>query len=388
MKRLLVIAMLFCAILTLTVYCVRAVFAAPLSSKTNAVIKETLVAEDVGNGRDIYKGRWCGQSAILYHVENTGLMVIDFVTGNRAHIGGVNDTMFNCSPDGRWVLYESSGVVKTENEGDMTFDEYVKRIPAAGVAFSYTYRHEMATGRKERVAVTDMEDGEDYHALSPDGKKVILGGRNPFNSEIYVPEWQPVWFSGDQLESYEKRWFDDSSGVASYSHEPTAVCVEFFGDAGWANCFEQDSGKAEISGLWLDNKGRIYFSMGVDRALPSKAYSIYGCDIAHKTLQCGKIVERDFDGYAHPIGVLANGDFLLRGDDCILRTQSLTAEGRCVANRFYEGNEYDGMYPLGISPDRKKLAIHRYRVGAETDGARAARAVHIDLFIMDLEVGQ
>ncbi len=344
--------------------------------------KEILVARNIGRGGNIYHPNWCGNNALLYEGDNIGIEIIDFITKKRFQISETsNNTALNCSPDGRWVLYESYSIIKTEKQGDLSYSEYVKKSSEVGSTARYIYRQEVSTGRKERVAVAGIDEGGSYEAISPDGTKILLGNKHLLNTDIYLPEWEPAWFSNDSWERYDTRWFADSLGVVNFRHNPNRICVEFFGKDGWGKCFELDlKYKDNIYGLLLDKDGRIYFQIGSGYLDASGIYSVYRCEIKERQLECKKVAEERKGG--SPSAILPNGDLIL-SDDCIRRAVSWHAEGECVADRRYGDIEYASIFPVGVSPNGRWLAFHRYH--NELKMSRGWLLRPADLFVIDLK---
>ena len=349
--------------------------------------QEILVAEDVGRGGEVWPPRWCGNNALLYSGEQIGIEKINFITKERVRVSDRHqDSVLGCSPDGKWALYESHHILKTEKMGDLTYDEYLDNREKVGLNSTYIYRHDVSTGNKERVGVAGFDEGGPYDAISPDGTKVLLGNKHILNTEAYVPEWEPVWFSIDWWERYETRWFSDSSGVVHYNHNPNSICVEFFGEDGWGKCFELDlESKDNIGGFMLDNKDRIYFSL-IDKEYmvpnpgPNPTLTVYGCEINGRGLEC-EVMDRERKT-GDPLAFLPDGDLILRGD-CILRAGSWQSEGECVVDRFYGDVEYSRVSFVGISPDGRWLAFHRKLRGQMLPSGRAA--YQTDLFVIDIK---
>lgn len=345
--------------------------------------KEVLVAQDIGRGGDISPPRWCGNNALLYEGDYIGIEMIDFIKKKRVQISDTrNDTALNCTPDGKWVLYESHSIMKAGKEGDMAFDEHIKKSGDIGVAASYIYRHEVSTGRSERVAAAGIDEGGSYEAISPDGTKILLGNRHLLNADIYAPEWKPVWFSNEWWERYDTRWFADSSGIAHIRNNPNSICVEFFGEGSWARCFELDMKyKDNIYGLLLDKGNRIYFSIGVGVLDSSGKHFIYRCEIKERDLKCEETPE--IKGWFSPAPFLPDGDLIFQDKDCIRSAMSWEAEGKCIADRWYADVEYANISTVGVSPDGRWLAFERYRNSLKTSGGWSVWT--IDLFVIDLK---
>ena len=353
--------------------------------------QEILVAEDVGRGGDIWPPRWCGNNALLYRGEHIGLEKIDFITKERVQvqaqaIGSINYTGLNCSPDGRWVVYEGGNILKTEKMGDLTYDEYSENWKKVGLNSTYIYRHDVSTGNKERVGVAGFDEGGPYDAISPDGTKILLGNKHILNTEAYVPEWEPVWFSTDWWERGGSIWFSDSSGVVQYNHNPNSICVEFFGEDGWGKCFELDlESKDNIGGFMLDNEDRIYFNLIDEEYMvpdpgPNPTLTVYGCEINGRGLEC-EVMDRERKT-GDPLAFLPDGDLILQGK-CILRADSWQSEGECVLDRWYGDVEYSRVSFIGISPNGRWLAFYRKLRGHMLPSGRAA--YQKDLFVIDLE---
>ncbi|NIX02002.1 MAG: hypothetical protein GWN13_27935, partial [Phycisphaerae bacterium] len=68
--------------------------------------KEILVAEDIGRGSGVSRVFWCGNDALVAYSDKTGMELIEVQGGKRIEVSrNGQDYPFNCSPDGRWVLY-------------------------------------------------------------------------------------------------------------------------------------------------------------------------------------------------------------------------------------------------------------------------------------------
>jgi hypothetical protein len=332
--------------------------------------EEMLVARDVGRGAGIFLPRWCGNNALLYIGDNIGVELINFTTKKRVQISeNRDDTSFNCTPDGKWVLYVDNDIVRTI-EGDMTLDEYAKQDQPRGYAW-YLYRYEVATGKRERIAAIGDGEGGWYEALSPDGSKILLGKRWFLAKDMTPPEWEALWFTNDwerfefttDWSRYETRWFPDSSGVLQTGRYSNSICVEFFGEDGWVGCFELDlKYEGNIFGLKVDNENRIYFQVSEDYVVtqPFSKHFVYRCEIKKKDLFCEEVLERkgSFSSYAF----LSDGDLVYDNsykDECIRRFTPWRAEGGCVVDRRYGDVEYRDIMLIGVSHDGRWLVFER-----------------------------
>lgn len=341
--------------------------------------QEILVAEDIGRGGDIFSSRWCGNNALLYEGDNIGIEMIDFITKERVEISETgNDTALNCSPDGKLVLYESYSIIRTEKEGDMEFDEYIKHSREAGTNARYIYRYAVSTGRKERVAVAGLDEGGSYEAISPDGKKILLGNKHLLNTDIYVTEWEPVWFSNDGWERYDTRWFADSSGVVIFRHNPNRICVEFFGKDGWGKCFEPDlKYKENIYGFQLGRDGNIYFH---ESPLSGGKRYIYHCKVSSKELLCDEAAE--YAAYDVTFDFLPDGGIVFQKTrECIMRGAQWRVEEDCLVDKRYNDRDYAIVEMVGVSPNGRWLAFQRYRKKQRLN--RGWPVYQVDLFVIE-----
>lgn len=343
--------------------------------------QEILVAKDIGRGGDIFFPRWCGGNALLYEGDNSGIQMIDFITKERVEISEtMNDATLNCSPDGKSVLYESHDIIRTEKEGDMAFDKYIKRTGEIGTAARYIYRYAVDTGREERVAVAGTDEGGSYEAISPDGKKILLGNRHLLNADIYVPEWEPVWFSADGWERYGTRWFADSSGVVIFRHNPDRICVESFGKDGWSRCFEPELRyKNNIYGFHLDRIGNIYFS---ESPLSGGKRHAYRCKVSGKELLCDEAPGHA--AYDARFDFLPDGHMVFQKNrECIMHSAQQRVEDDCLVGTRYKDTYYAIVEMVGVSPDGRWLAFQRYR--NERRPNREGPAYQVDLFVIETD---
>jgi hypothetical protein len=218
--------------------------------------EEIFVARDVGRGGGIYSLRWCGSSGLIYRLEDTAEVdLTDFQTKERTPLSlNRYDTLLNCSPDGKRVLYLDSESVRSDEEIE---EPKIELAPGVFGWLGHTvdmYMYETATGK--RTLVARMRSDTPYDALSPVGSKILLGERHGLAAKMAVPEWKGVWFT-KRWKPYKAAWFPDSSGVLTYGEGySNIICVEFFGKGGWAKCFEQEY---NTEALKTDREKRVYF---------------------------------------------------------------------------------------------------------------------------------
>ena len=321
--------------------------------------KEMLVARDVGSGGEIYATRWCGNSALLFQVKNIGIEMIDFTTGQKMQVSeDMWSIPLNCTPDGKWVLYED--IRKKE-----------------------VYRYEVSTGKRQKIAV--VEEGGWWDAVSPDGKRVFLGPMGDGTTDVPVPEWEHLWFSHG-WDAYEAIWFPDSSGVLSFVYSPGDMCVEFFGVDGWAKCFDlEPEDKDNIGGFFIDEENRIYFTESeVPDPIAGKRYQLYRCSIKGRELSCERVFE-DKRKFSTWYVLLPDGGMLFQDDekDCIRRISSGKMVPGCAIGPRYGDEVYDVSLLFGMSQDGRWLVFKRGNRFEKPDGEFSHWEG--DLFVIDLK---
>lgn len=345
--------------------------------------EEILVAEDFIRGWHFFFMGWCGNSALLFAGHDMGVVLIDLVTKKRIRISeDSDDRPLNCTPDGRWVLYHENEEVRTEKGGDIAYDEFLKKQLDVGAWTYYMYRYDVETGKREKVGGVGVDEGGWYEALSPDGKKILLGNRHTLNTELYVPGWEPVWFANYWWGRQGTRWFSDSSGVVLSRYRQ--ICVEFFGEDGWVKCFPQELKYDEnISELALDKEDRIYFQSYVGGAGALGGLSaVHRCELKGRELLCEQV--SGHGGYDGPLAFLPDGDLVYQyADGCIMRGEPWHPGGECIVGDRPEEDDYVGIEMLGVSPDGRWLAFERLRKELRISQGWPVRLR--DLFVIDLE---
>ena len=313
--------------------------------------KEILIARDVGRGGSSFT-RWCGGEAILIDVETHGVEYINLRTKKRIRISKENDsgTPLNCTPDGKWALYESSENLRQDPAYVYSEGFFQGWMGSVGDL----YRYEIETGRREKISSIRYEG--DYDAFSPDGKKILLGGINSFASTMSVPDWEGLWLTEDWIVA-DGKWFSDSSGVALWEHNPNKICIEIFGDEGWAKCFIVALDEGNISPLAVDSENRIYFQ-GNDP---------YRCHIEDRELVCAKI---DKSENIIDFIYLADGSRVYKRhiDFCLHHTPLGERESQCVIYVDYGDEYYESIHLTGLSLDGRWLVYKRAKRINQSDG--------------------
>lgn len=341
--------------------------------------KEILVARDMGSGGGISLPRLCGSRGVLVEGNvfnnNIGIEFTDFVTKERIRISSApKDRAIGCSPDGRWVLYVDSKTIRY----DPSYEYIEGEIGGWMGEVVDLYRYEISTGRRERVA-TVRNELPDY-AISPDGKKILLGLKHSFSNKMAVPEWKGLWLSNEWYTD-DIVWFPDSSGVALEEQLPNRICVEFFGKDGWAKCFvlgpEVKSDGIDIT--MIDRENRIYFTGLADPNQPSRSeFLLYRCKMQEKELSCERMVELDRMIYSK-MAFLPDGDmvFFNHEKNCISRFSFKRKKAKCII---------DNASMTGISQDGRWLIYDRDKMIRTSDGEFSHW--QSDLFVRELNTVQ
>ena len=137
-----------------------------------------------------------------------------------------------------------------------------------------------------------------------------------------------------------------------------SICVEKFGEDGWAECFNEYDRCDEFK-VGRDN--RIYY---LERDAPlDELYHIrlHQCDINDRKLECKRIL-KGFDDVLPSYGFLPDGDIVFYDryqGECIRRATPGQGNARCVITPEFGGVVYDSVSLRGISPDGRWLAFTR-----------------------------
>jgi hypothetical protein len=324
--------------------------------------KEILVAKDQGRGGEFFSIGLCGSRGVLNDGDNLndniGIEFIDFATKERIQISSnPGHKAIGCSPDGRWVLYVDAKTMRY----DPSYEYIEGEIGGWMGEVIDLYRYEISTGKRERVAMVRNE--MPAKAISPDGKKILLGMKHSFSNKVLVPEWKGVWLPRE-WDMNDIVWFPDSSGVALRYHVPNKICVAFFGKRSWANCFAlAPEIKDNISRLAIDRESRIYFTVfeNSDPEYLDKGMDfLYRCSIKDKELFCEKIDEHKDNTYGD-IAFLPDGDMVFYNyqENCISRIFSGRGKTRCII---------DWVYLKGVSADGRWLAYKRSKAITKLSG--------------------
>ena len=324
--------------------------------------KEILIASDIGRGSDVYPVFWCGNNAIVVYNEDMGIGLIKIPSGERVNVSpNALDYPFNCSPDGKWVVYMDRASTRLDKADrvmtaeDYGFDPELDVWPVWEGYVADLYRFDVATGKKQRFAVVRSEVPA-WEVVSPDGTKAFLGGRH--NSSIDMPEpwWEPLWFSADDPKDWdwnqtEARWLKDSSGVVRPGHNK--LYVELFGKGGWAKRLAvRPEAKDSMFALSVDKNGGIYFLVSEGPEPQLGRFLMYRCKIEDKELSCQVVLNRN--SYIISYDILPEGDIIFTesDDNCIRRISPKHIKAECVAGGRYHAE----IFMIGISPDGKWLA--------------------------------
>ncbi|MCH9046596.1 MAG: PD40 domain-containing protein [SAR324 cluster bacterium] len=364
--------------------------------------KEIFVARDKRIDHSIFSF-WCGSNAIgVYYGELPGPLPREFFppgnAGSERHLRHVrrilreyDDTWirielikvpsgerieisknrdhhpFNCSPDGEWLVYMDTASARLDQRSRREMKEAHgsewEFHPAWEGYVADLYRYRVPTGERQVFAAIRGHISN-WQVVSPDGKRAFLGGRHYLPIEMPEPRWEALWFPEGVRDWSETgaRWFRDSSGVVSYSHNPNRLYVAFFGEKGWAKQFDLENEiESNIERLSVDGEGRIYFWLaerGVVGDNKGKRF-LHRCvlEIEEKALSCRIVLERNRSIRSYEI--LPGGDilFIEHGGKCILRIAPRRTHAVCVVDTQKDR----WVYLIGISPDGKWLAYERHK---------------------------
>lgn len=354
--------------------------------------KEMLIAEDISNGHTVYMPVWCGNNALLF--KSNDIELIDLTSKKKVRISAdPEEWPLNCTPDGNWVFYYHTTFIPNpwyKEDEEMEEGEkgggYTPEFPLAVV-----YSYEVATGKRQRVGVTD-HTGSSSEWVSPDGKKISLKPPD-YTGEVEAgagPWPDAVWFSNKEWNAGEYAWFKDSSGMAALISY--GIGVEFFGDNGWAKDFTLWGPGFGISSIKTDSENRIYFTITEDAAEMENDivqhiggnYLLKRCSIKSRELVCEKILTRKYLGLYE---ILPDGDILFEigYGKCIYRAFTGTADVECTIDGQYGHADYDDVELIGLSPDGKRLAFKRLKKTQRFKGtSKEDDYLRYDLFLIDM----
>ncbi len=352
--------------------------------------KEILVASDIGGGLPFSLIRWCGNAALLIYGAEFGTEWID-LDGNKVTISTKStDYPRDCSPDGKWVIYEDrdSGRIYKDKRGRIP-ENIVDEGPGWHGLVSDLYRYEISTGTRQKFAVVRDDSGS---LVSPDGTMVLLGNRHDSFIEMPEPKWEPELLT-NEWDYDDARWFADSAAIATLiwrnGHD---FGVEFFEINGWSKEYDLAqfgfgrNTKRSVSLDAVDKEDRIYFTAvesGYNIAM-SKFY-FYRCEIKKQKLFCeetGGFDEggRDINSYE----VSPDGDFIFSRDEdsCIRRFRPGQTNTECIADTRYGNDVYEVIDLIDISPDGKWMALKRGKIPPKPGGR--FYTYQQDLFVKEL----
>lgn len=341
--------------------------------------KEILVARDIGRGGAIYLIRWCGKSGLVYRiVETREVELLDFRTGKRTPVDiDMQETHLNCTPDGKKLFY-------LPDEKRTSDDGSVEWYRGSGDMYMY----DTVTGEKTFVART--RGSGSYDAVSPDGTKILLGARHELASYSGAPGMEGVWFT-EEWKPTEAAWFPDSSGVLAYgTHRGDQICIEIFGEDGWAKCFNMVDIDSSTHEPRADSKNRVYFlDVEFDFMTEWETNYLHRCDLRDGELSCERII-KDHDVFP-TYGFLPDGDIVFgeyKKGDCIRRITPGQETSRCEIYPRYGESVYRNVSLRGISPGGQWLVFSRsnskgWKKRADGMGSDLWQG-QIDMFVIDL----
>jgi len=319
---------------------------------------------------------WCGSNALVVQKKGEDIEWINILEKKRVKISNTKEDKLLCgSPDGRWVIYASP------TPGSEWYHSACgEEIPKwDGKSVANVYRYEVSSGKKERIGV--MRAFVPFKVISPDGKRIFLGGHLPIKEEIDMcePKWERLYFKEKDWDANGSTiWFQDSSGVVTkvkmekkkekfcmneYIFEEK-LAVEIFGNNGWKKIFEIDMDS--INSLRTGKDKTIYFlgylfsnrfgGRGDDSLSNCNKWSLYKCKISqNRELSFEKILERKYNIWDYTI--LDNGSIVFRErlsnrfDKWIRCIDPEQMKEKWVVN-VGEGTGY-----MEVSPDERWLAF-------------------------------
>ncbi|HLC17682.1 MAG TPA: hypothetical protein VJM57_01530 [Thermodesulfobacteriota bacterium] len=367
----------------------------PFSANTPMKIrgeKEILVARDIGGGLP-YSLMWCGNTALLAYGGEFGTVWVG-LDENRVTISTKStDYPRNCTPDGKWVIYEDrdSARIYKDTQGRLP-ENIVDEGPGWHGFVMDLYRYEISTGARQRFAVVRDDSGS---LVSPDGTRVLLGNRHDSAIEMPKPKWETVWLTNEWT-YYNEYWLPDSSGIVmEVWNAGASLGVEFFGKERWSKEFSLDmlrSGPGtNVSLAAVDESNVLHFVAVKDYPVGDYSRSIYNffrCKIKHRDLICdltGGIEEEEDDENILSLDLLPNEDIIFKReeDNCIRRVKRRETVAECIADTRYNNEIYIGIDLIGISPDGRWIAIRRGKLPPEPEGR--FYTYQYDLFVIDLK---
>jgi len=320
---------------------------------------------------DFFFFDWCGSNAIVVQKKGEDIEWINILEKKRIKISNTKEDKLLCgSPDGRWVIYASKSSPSSKWHHSGCGEEIPKWD---GKSVADVYRYEISSGKKERIGV--MRAYMPFKVISPNGKRIFLGGHLPIKEEIDMdePKWERLYFKEKNWDAaWDTVWFQDSSGVVTSivvekSKEKLAkeklagnifgieifeekLAVEIFGNDSWRKIFAIDM---TFDTLRTGKDKTIYFR-GHSRS--NRKWSVYKYKISQsRELSIEKILEREYDIWNYTI--LANESIVFRERLCNRFDKWI----RCISPKQIKEkwvvNVGEGTVYMEVSPDERWLAF-------------------------------
>lgn len=321
---------------------------------------------------------WCGSDALIYgyqesspdrYIESEEYWY-DINTRRKVLIGKETDdfiiSSLDCTPDGKWLIYIN---FRSSRWGESK-DAYIQDL----------WRYEVATGKHEKIAITNEIPNSQVNNISPDSNRIFLGTKPPEEIEMPEPKLEIVWseidVSGDVL------WTKDSSAVIAskwvQSIGTDNLVIETIEPKRETIVFSlADIQRSAL--FFLDSKGRIYRYYWVNEksrvarcTLNSKEKSFVCEDIFIE----GNSKIEDFE-------IFADGEFIAfteKNGSCVKAIKVGEDKAHCITPPIDTLGNY--RIPPGgsikVSPDDRWLAFYLVLKGEAGEGVR------LDQYIVEL----
>jgi len=319
--------------------------------------------------------RWCGSNAFVVKKENEGIEWIDILEKKRLKITeNKDDRLLDSSLDGRWIIYTDS---KNSPDAQWKYYNYRKNPKWNPECTIDVYRYEVDSGKKEKIGVMRTLMPVNV-MLSPDEKKIFLGGQVEDNIEMSEPKWEKLYFKKKDWDAeWYAVWFQDSSGIITNEendeHEER-IGVEIFGHNGWDKTFK--IGVKSIDSVQTCRDKKFYFRGWV----PNEWLLYEGRITENKELTYKKILEFNIDNDAWYYVVLPEGDIVLwekrdKWIRCVSPEQMKTKW--VVKVEEWSGN-------MKVSPDRKWLLFSQ-EIGQNDEEGRYNGKIQVSHYIVKLK---